>query len=150
MSTWDEVRTFDDIIRPKEREIISDLEEELRTKCPHLRREGEFFYYCALNMPEVKDLVALQVTVTGMTGGGGVRYSYRLLDYYDEEGGITAMGRTTAYTASAVVQLLARGEIEERGIVPPEKLGMDEAVFPKIIRDLENDGVIITETVEEV
>lgn len=103
-----------------------------------------------LSMPEVKDLVALRVAVNGITGGREVRYSYRLLDYYDEEGGVTAMGRTTAYTASAVVQLLARREIEEKRIVPPERLGMNEPIFSKIITDLERDGITITEFVEGI
>ncbi|MEM1570322.1 MAG: saccharopine dehydrogenase family protein [Candidatus Bathyarchaeia archaeon] len=96
-----------------------------------------------LSLPEVKDLVAMKVYVDGVKNGRETHYSYILLDYYDEKKGVTAMGRTTAYTASAVVQLLLRKEIEEKGVVPPERLGMSEKYFKKIIEELEKDGIKI-------
>jgi len=55
LKTWDDIRSFDDIISSEERKIISELERRLRAKCPYLQREGEFFYYCGLNLLEVKD-----------------------------------------------------------------------------------------------
>ena len=53
IKTWDEIKTFDDIISPKEKEILSEL--EIKTKCHCLKKEGKFFYYCDLNLPEIKD-----------------------------------------------------------------------------------------------
>ncbi len=96
-----------------------------------------------LSLPEIKDLVAMRVEVDGIKNGRETRYSYILVDYYDEEKKVTAMGRTTAYTASAVIQLLAKKEIVEVGVVPPERLGMSEKYFEKIIRELERDGIRI-------
>ena len=55
LKTWDDIRSFDDIISSEERKIISELERILRAKCPYLQREGESFYYCGLNLSEVKD-----------------------------------------------------------------------------------------------
>jgi lysine 6-dehydrogenase len=55
--------------------------------------------------PEIKDIVALRVEVSGVKNERRTRYTYRLLDRYDEERGITAMARTTAYPASIVAQL---------------------------------------------
>jgi len=98
-----------------------------------------------LGMREVEDLLAMKIEVEGIRKGQKTCYSYLLLDYYDEKKNVTAMGRTTAYTASAVIELLAKGEIKERGIIPPEKLGMDQELFEKIMTELGKDGITIKE-----
>jgi len=94
-----------------------------------------------LSLPEIKDLVAMRVDVDGVKNGREICYSYILIDYYDDGRKVTAMGRTTAYTASAVIQLLARGEIKEAGVIPPERLGMDRKCFERIMEELERDGI---------
>ena len=96
-------------------------------------------------MPQVEDLLAMRIEVEGIKKGQKTCYSYLLLDYYDEKKNVTAMGRTTAYTASAVIELLAKGEIKERGIIPPEKLGMNQALFETIMTELREDGITIKE-----
>ena len=55
------------------------------------------------------------------------------------------MARTTAYTASIVAGKLARSIIKERGIVPPERLGMDEGLFKEILSALRDRGVRVEE-----
>ena len=94
-----------------------------------------------LSLHEVKDFVVMKVEVDGFKNGRETHHSYTLIDYYDDERRVTAMGRTTAYTASAVIQLLARGEIKGVGIVPPERLGMDGKCFERIMEELEKDGI---------
>ncbi len=94
-----------------------------------------------LSLHEVKDFVVMKVEVDGFKNGRETHHSYTLIDYYDDERKVTAMGRTTAYTASAVIQLLARGEIKGVGIVPPERLGMDGKCFERIMEELEKDGI---------
>jgi lysine 6-dehydrogenase len=100
----------------------------------------------SLRMPDAKDLVAMRISVTGTQNGLDTLHSFHLLDYYDEKKNVTAMGRTTAYTASAILQLLARKEITEKGVVPPEKLGMNERLFKQIMVELERDGIKITKS----
>ena len=58
------------------------------------------------------------------------------------------MARTTAYPASIIAQLILRKVIREKGVVPPEKLGMHEELFRVFLGELEKRGVKITE--EEV
>jgi saccharopine dehydrogenase-like NADP-dependent oxidoreductase len=94
-----------------------------------------------LSLHEVKDFVVMRVEVNGVKNGQETHHSYTLIDYYDDGRKVTAMGRTTAYTASAVIQLLARGEIKGVGIVPPERLGMDGKCFERIMEELEKDGI---------
>ena len=95
----------------------------------------------SLRRPEVGDILAMTVEVAGERGGEEARFRYRILDRFDEEGKVTAMARTTAYTASIVAQKLAKGEVEERGVVPPERLGMDEGLFEDILSELRGRGV---------
>jgi len=102
-----------------------------------------------LSLPEISDLLLMNVKVTGSKGGSRVLYNYRILDRYDSAGKITAMARTTAYTASIVVQLLANNEIREKGVIPPERLGMDERLFNKIITELSKRGIRVSERVVE-
>ncbi|MEM2105774.1 MAG: saccharopine dehydrogenase family protein [Candidatus Bathyarchaeia archaeon] len=98
-----------------------------------------------LCMPEVRDVVALKVEVFGLKAGRKVGYAYRLLDFYDAKSGTTAMARTTAYPASIVAQMLLEGVIKAKGVVPPEKLGMDDEFFRIFLYELERREVRITE-----
>jgi len=98
-----------------------------------------------LSLPEVKDLVLMKIKVSGKEKNKLLTYSYTLLDRYDDKEKITAMARTTAYTASAVIQLLVKGRIKEKGIIPPEKLGMDEKLFNEIMAYLRKKRVSVTD-----
>jgi saccharopine dehydrogenase-like NADP-dependent oxidoreductase len=98
-----------------------------------------------LRKPEVKDVVALKVEVSGVKNGKKTRYTYHLLDYYDEKRGITAMARTTAYSASIIAQLILKKALREKGVVPTEKIGMNDALFRLFLDGLEKRGVRIVE-----
>ena len=86
--------------------------------------------------PEVKDIVKLKVEVSGVKKGKKTRYIYRLSDRYDEKRGITAMARTTAYPASIIAQLILRKAVKEKGVVPPEQLGLDKELFQVFLVEL--------------
>jgi saccharopine dehydrogenase-like NADP-dependent oxidoreductase len=96
-----------------------------------------------LRRPKIKDVVALEVRVAGVKGQKRMKYSYRLLDYCDAKQGVTAMARTTAYPASIVAQLLVKRRVEEKGVVPPENLGMRGEIFEAFLNELEKRGVKI-------
>jgi saccharopine dehydrogenase-like NADP-dependent oxidoreductase len=100
----------------------------------------------SLRKPEVGDILAMYVEVEGERHGREATFKYHLLDRFDEESGVTAMARTTAYTASIVAQKLAGGIIKDKGVIPPERLGMDEGLFENIISDLKIRGVTVTES----
>jgi saccharopine dehydrogenase-like NADP-dependent oxidoreductase len=97
--------------------------------------------------PEVKDVVALKIEVSGVKDGKEASYAYQLLDYYDDKLGVTAMARTTAYTASVVAQFVLEKIVKGVGVIPPEKIGMDKALFKRFVGELEKRGVKITEKV---
>jgi saccharopine dehydrogenase-like NADP-dependent oxidoreductase len=98
-----------------------------------------------LSKPKIKDIVALKAEVCGFKDGKRICQVYHLLDYYDEKQGITAMARTTAYTASAIAQLMLKGIIKEKGVVPPEKIGMNDELFKRFLEILEKHGIKIRE-----
>ena len=98
-----------------------------------------------LQKPEVKDFVALRVEVWGVKNGEKTGYTYHMLDKCDEKRGITAMARTTAYPMSIVAQLILNGAIIEKGLVPPERLGMEDHIFKKFWDGLEKRGIQISE-----
>jgi lysine 6-dehydrogenase len=94
-----------------------------------------------LTKPNAHDLVALRVYAEGMKGGKPKRIGWEMVDYYDEETGISAMERSTGYSLSITGQMQARGEIGNAGVFTP-----DEAVPPqKYIDELARRGVMIRE-----
>ncbi|UCH70278.1 MAG: saccharopine dehydrogenase family protein, partial [Candidatus Bathyarchaeota archaeon] len=99
-----------------------------------------------LQRPKIKDILAMKVEVSGTVGGSRKRYVYHLLDRYDQKSGVTAMARTTAYPASILAQLIAQKAIEEKGVIPLEKLCIKEKISNKILAELEKRQVKIVES----
>ena len=93
-----------------------------------------------------RDLTAMRVIVEGTESGDSVRYTYDLLDRHHDATAISSMARTTGYTCTAAVRLLAAGHYAETGITPPERLGSDAARFDFIFDDLARHGVIYHRT----
>jgi len=101
-----------------------------------------------LSFVEEKDFILMNIKVAGRKGLKKIKYTFRVLDYFNEESNITAMGRTTAYTAFTVIKLLTENKIKKSGLVPPEILGMNKEQV-KEIEDLLNDrNVKIREKIE--
>ena len=92
-----------------------------------------------LTKPEGKDLVALRVTVKGKKGGAAKSISYELVDFYDDERGISAMMRTTGYSLSITGQMQARGEVQPPGVHTPDECIPAE----KYIAELQKRGINI-------
>ena len=83
------------------------------------------------------------VEVSGTENGKPIKYTYHVLDRYDKKRQVTAMARATAYTASTVAQLLAEKAVEEKGVVPPEKLGMNKELFEKFTGKMKKKRILI-------
>jgi len=96
-----------------------------------------------LRRPEIEDVLALKVEVYGKRRDVRTRYIYHLLDHCDHKHGISAMARTTAYPASIIAKLVAVGEITAKGVIPLEKLSLEQRLFNKISNELENRQIKI-------
>jgi lysine 6-dehydrogenase len=73
-----------------------------------------------LTKPQGRDLVALRVIVEGKKGGKPKKIGWELIDYFDEEHGISSMERTTGYSLSITGQMQARGEVS-KGVHTPDE-----------------------------
>ena len=94
-----------------------------------------------LHKPQGRDLVALQVLVSGLKDGAHRQVGFRLIDYYDVEHGISAMMRTTGYSLSITGQMQADGRVTLKGVHTP-----DEAMpFGAYVAELGKRGVRIEE-----
>jgi lysine 6-dehydrogenase len=94
-----------------------------------------------LHKPQGRDLVALQVQVSGVKDGSRRQIGFRLIDYYDVEHGISAMMRTTGYSLSITGQMQADGRVTAKGVHTP-----DEAIpYPAYVEELGRRGVRIEE-----
>jgi len=91
--------------------------------------------------PGEADLTVMQVIVQGEQDGRRLRYVYDLLDRYDPETDTHSMARTTGYTATMAIRLLAAGLYDRKGISPPEFLGRDPACVEFMLDGLAERGV---------
>lgn len=89
---------------------------------------------------ETDDAVLLRIEVTGIKNGNRRLLRYQLVDYADKKTGLTAMMRTTGFSAAIVGLMLARHQIPVCGVQPGEK-----AVPPgRFITELRRRGLNLT------
>src|SRR5262249_26414194 len=74
--------------------------------------------------PGEADITVMKVVVEGTKAGKRTRVTYDLYDAFDPITGIHAMARTTGYAATAAVRMLYKGLFTERGVSPPEVVGL--------------------------
>lgn len=67
------------------------------------------------------DVVLIRVEFRGRAEGTIQRLRYDIIDRFDERTGLSAMMRTTAFPASIIAQMMARGDIKEKGAIPQER-----------------------------
>jgi len=100
--------------------------------------------------PGERDLTVMQIIVEGTQAGQRTRIVYDLLDRYDDASQIHSMARTTGYTATMTVRLLAAGLYGEKGIVPPEFLGRHPECVEFMLQGLADRGMVFRETVTQL
>ncbi len=91
--------------------------------------------------PGEEDMTLFFAEADGRKDGAPVSARWTMLDRYDRAEGISSMARTTGYTATAVLRLLASGRFSATGVVPPEKLGESEDSFRFLLDQLARRGV---------
>ncbi|MCF8308326.1 MAG: saccharopine dehydrogenase NADP-binding domain-containing protein [Bacteroidales bacterium] len=83
-----------------------------------------------------KDLTVLRIIVEGLDAGSFKRLQWDLYDEYDARTGFHSMARTTGYSATSAVRLLASGAFKRRGISAPEILAEDEQNVKRLLDEL--------------
>ena len=88
--------------------------------------------------PEEEEFTVMKVIVKG----GNKTIEYNLLDRYDPETKTSSMARTTGYTCTAAVNLIAKNLFSQKGVFPPELVGKDKACFDFVMNYLRERNVI--------
>ena len=98
-----------------------------------------------------EEFTVMRVVIEGRQADGRPeRVTYDLLDRYDKEKGVSSMARTTGYTCTAGVHLLADGMFKRKGICPPEYVGEEPICTEFVLAHLAARGVAFKTTVEPV
>ena len=95
------------------------------------------------------DLVVQRVHVIGKENEAKTAYAYEFMDFYDEEKGVTAMARTTAYPCSIIAQMIGRGDIKEKGVIHAGKIGWNLQLAETFFSELTKRGIHINETMTD-
>ena len=91
-----------DFVKVKPRKVFGELLQK------HLPADGP-------------DYVLVRLDFVGKSGGAAKKLRYNIVDKQDEQTGLSAMMRTTAFPASMIAQMMARGDVLQRGATPQEK-----------------------------
>ncbi|SRR5581483_2644687 len=91
------------------------------------------------NLPhDGPDAVLVRVEVAG----GGKKLRYDIIDHLDPQTGLSAMMRTTAFPASIVALMMARGQTTSKGALPQER-----CIPPQLFMDeLSKRQIVVSET----
>jgi saccharopine dehydrogenase-like NADP-dependent oxidoreductase len=82
--------------------------------------------------PEEEEFTVMKIIVQGKDK----TVTYDLYDEYDLATKTSSMARTTGYTCTAAVNLLAKNLFNEKGVFPPELIGKDKKCFDFIMNYL--------------
>ncbi len=80
------------------------------------------------------DVVLIRVEFHGTAEGASQRLRYDIIDRFDERTGLSAMMRTTAFPASIIAQMMARGDIKEKGAIPQELSVPPDAFVAELLK----------------
>lgn len=87
------------------------------------------------------DYVLVRLDFVGKIGGETRKLRYDIVDKQDEKTNLSAMMRTTAFPASIIAQMMAKGEVLMRGATPQEKAIDAE----KFVAELARRNIVIKE-----
>lgn len=87
-----------------------------------------------------RDITVLRVVVHGEKAGRPRRYQVEMVDRYDPVQGFTSMARTTSFTGAIVARMIARGELQAVGAIPPEQV-VTGPLLVQLVQELARLGV---------
>jgi lysine 6-dehydrogenase len=100
--------------------------------------------------PRDKEFTVMRVIIEGVKDKKKLRYTYNLLDRHNEKTNVHSMARTTGYTATMVLRMLAKGLFDRKGICPPEYIGQKADCVDFVLTGLKERGIVYHEVVEVI
>lgn len=97
-----------------------------------------------------EEFTVMKIIIEGEKNKKKIRYTFNLLDRHDKKTNVHSMARTTGYTATSAVRMLAKGLFNQKGICPPEFIGQKPACVDFMLNGLKDRGVIYHQIIEEL
>ena len=95
------------------------------------------------------DLTVMQVVLEGQKDGQNLKYTFDLLDTYNETTRTTSMARTTGYTCAIITRQVINGMFAQKGICPPEYVGRTPGCYQNLMDEYAKRNIVVTETITE-
>jgi saccharopine dehydrogenase-like NADP-dependent oxidoreductase len=92
---------------------------------------------------EEEEFTVLKVIIKGK----GKSVEYNFFDRYDAATKTSSMARTTGYSCTAAVNLIAKGMFKEKGVFPPELVGKNKNCFDFVMKYLKERNVDLKKSV---
>ena len=99
-------------------------------------------------MANDRDITIMKVIVEGNKNNNRIRYTYDLFDQYDESTKTHSMARTTGYTATIILRMIAKKMFLKKGISAPEIIGKDSLCVKYVIEELNKRGINVIEKID--
>jgi len=87
------------------------------------------------------DITIYQSIIEGIKDGRKMRYTIDMYDKYCPETDVISMARTTGYTATLAIRMIAEGLYTYKGISPPEYMGRYPECIDYMLKGLKCRGV---------
>jgi len=97
-----------------------------------------------------EDITVMRVTIEGKKDGKMLRYDYDLYDTYDPVTKTHSMARTTGYTATVGLRMIAEGLYNRKGVSVPEFVGQQPECVKYLLKGLAERGIVYKEKIEEI
>ncbi len=97
-----------------------------------------------------EDITVMRIEVEGTKLGRKMRYTYDLFDTYDRASRVHSMARTTGYTATMALRMVAAGLYTRQGVSAPEFVGKNKACVDFLLQGLAERGVVYHEKIENL
>jgi len=96
------------------------------------------------------EFTVMKVIIEGEKNKKRIRYTYDLLDRYDEVTNIRSMAKTTGFTATTVLRMIAKGLFDRKGICPPEYIGRISDCVVYVLNELKRKGILYNLTIKNL
>jgi saccharopine dehydrogenase-like NADP-dependent oxidoreductase len=95
-----------------------------------------------------EDITIMKIIVEGVKENKSIRYTYDLLDSYDQKTKVHSMARTTGYTATMALRMLMKGLYSRKGVSAPEFIGRQPECVGFMLKGLKERGIVYEESIE--
>jgi lysine 6-dehydrogenase len=94
-----------------------------------------------------RDITVMKIIVEGQKKQKFTRFTFDLVDEYDEMTDVHSMARTTGYTATMAVRMIENKLFERKGLIYPEYIGESEDCVNFILNGLAERNIVYKKTV---